>query len=199
MPNDFPILYVARHGETEWSITGQHTGRADIPLTKRGEQMAAELGARLHKLSFTRVYTSPLIRAAETCRIAGYAAVADSMFDLVEWAYGEFEGRRRAEIRADYPDWDLFRDGCPGGESPAEVGERADRVIAAVTPLQGNVLLFSSGHFLRVLAARWLDLPPGMARHFHLSTASLSELTYEHSLAEPVISLWNDVSHLGAP
>lgn len=196
MPEELPILYVARHGETEWSITGQHTGRADIPLTPRGEQMARGLGARLQKHSFSRVYTSPLIRAAETCRLAGYANVAQEMFDLVEWDYGAFEGRRRVEIRAEHPDWDLFRDGCPGGETPQQIGARADRVLAALKPLGGNVLLFSSGHFLRVLAARWLGLAPGMARHFYLSTASLSQLGYEHSLADPVIRLWNDISHL---
>lgn len=198
MSNDFPLVYLARHGQTAWSITGQHTGLADLPLTEQGEEEARRLGARLQKFKFDYVFVSPLQRAMNTCEIGGYAGVAEVMPDLVEWHYGKYEGRRTAEILAARPDWDLFRDGCPDGESPEQVGVRADRVVQRLRQIGGKSLLFSSGHFLRVLAARWLSLPSSGGRCFHLSTASLSVLGYEHSRARSVIELWNDVSHLVA-
>jgi broad specificity phosphatase PhoE len=192
-----PIAYLARHGETAWSLSGQHTGLTDLPLTERGERNACRLGERLTGLTFARVFTSPLRRAFRTCDLAGFAAVAEVDADLVEWNYGQYEGRRTAEIRAERPDWQLFRDGCPGGETPDEVGTRADRVVSRVRAVQGDVLLFSSGHFLRVLAARWLGVEPGAGRFFLLSTASLSALGYEHDLSQPVIRLWDDTRHVG--
>jgi broad specificity phosphatase PhoE len=191
-----PILYLARHGETAWSLSGQHTGLTDIPLTDRGERNARSLGDRLKGLPFEQVLASPLGRAARTCELAGFGPVAKTDPDLLEWNYGDYEGRRTKDIRVERPDWQLFRDGCPGGESPAEVGARADRIVARARAIDGNVLLFSSGHFLRVLAARWLGLEPGAGRLFLLSTASLSALGYEHSLAEPVIRLWDDTRHV---
>jgi broad specificity phosphatase PhoE len=193
------VLYVARHGETAWSVSGQHTGLTDLPLTPNGERNARRLGERLKGMTFARVFTSPLQRVALTCELAGFGAVAETDPDLVEWNYGQYEGRGSAEILAERPDWQLFRDGCPGGESPAQVGERADRVVQRVRTVPGNVLLFSSGHFIRVLAARWLALSPGSAsRYFLLTTASLSALGYEHKLSQPVIQLWNDDHHLTA-
>ena len=192
-----PVVYVARHGETAWSLSGQHTGRTDLPLTPNGERNARRLGERLKGMTFQKVFTSPLQRASRTCELAGFGPVAESDPDLVEWDYGRYEGLRSAEILAERPDWELFRDGCPGGESPAQIGERADRVVARVREVNANVLLFSSGHFIRVLAARWLALGPGSAgRYFLLSTASLSALGYEHNLAHPVIRLWNDDHHV---
>jgi probable phosphoglycerate mutase len=168
-------------------------------LTPNGERNARRLGERLKGLTFAKVFTSPLQRAARTCELAGFGAVAESDPDLVEWDYGRYEGQRSAEIFAERPDWQLFRDGCPGGESPEQVGERADRVVQRVRTFSGNVLLFSSGHFIRVLAARWLALGPGSAgRYFLLSTASLSALSYEHNLSRPVIRLWNDDHHVAA-
>lgn len=192
-----PDVYLARHGETEWSLSGQHTSFTDLPLTERGERNARRLSERLRGLSFAKVFTSPLQRAKRTCELAGFGAAAEIDPDLVEWNYGEYEGRRTVEIHRDRPDWQLFRDGCPGGESPSEVGARADRVIKRIRAVQGNALLFSSGHFLRVLAARWLSLEAGAGRFFLLSTASLSALSYEHTLSEPAIRLWNDDRHVG--
>ena len=194
-----PVLYLARHGETAWSLSGQHTGLTDLPLTPNGERNARRLGERLKGMSFARVSASPLQRAARTCELAGVGAVAETDPDLVQWNYGQYEGWRSAEIFAERPDWQLFRDGCPGGESPAEVGKRADRVVQRVRTVPGNVLLFSSGHFIRVLAARWLALGPEPAgRYFLLTTASLSALGYEHKLSQPVIRLWNDDRHVAA-
>jgi broad specificity phosphatase PhoE len=199
MSEVLPVLYVARHGETAWSLSGQHTGLTDLPLTPNGERNARRLGDRLKGMTFARVFTSPLQRAARTCELAGFGAVAETDPDLVEWNYGQYEGRRSAEILAERPDWQLFRDGCPGGESPAQVGERADRVVQRVRTVSGNVLFFSSGHFIRVLAARWLALNPASAgRYFLLTTASLSALGYEHKLSQPVIRLWNDDHHVAA-
>ena len=199
MNEALPMLYVARHGETAWSVSGQHTGLTDLPLTPNGERNARRLGERLKGMTFARVFTSPLQRAALTCDLAGFGAVAETDPDLVEWNYGQYEGRHSAEILAERPDWQLFRDGCPGGESPAQVGERADRVVQRVRTVPGNVLLFSSGHFIRVLAARWLALSPGLTgRYFLLTTASLSALGYEHKLSQPVIRLWNDDRHVAA-
>jgi broad specificity phosphatase PhoE len=199
MSEVLPVLYVARHGETAWSLSGQHTGLTDLPLTPNGERNARRLGERLKGMSFAKVFTSPLQRAARTCELAGFGAVAETDPDLVEWNYGQYEGRCSAEIFAERPDWQLFRDGCPGGESPSHVGERADRVVQRVRTVPGNVLLFSSGHFIRVLAARWLALGPEPAgRYFLLTTASLSALGYEHKLSQPVIRLWNDDHHVAA-
>jgi probable phosphoglycerate mutase len=147
-------------------------------------------------VKFDKVFTSPLLRARRTCELAGFGAVVKVDPDLVEWNYGQYEGRRTSDIHAERPDWQLFRDGCPGGESPDQVGARADRVRSRVRAVQGNVLLFSSGHFLRVLAARWLGLEPAAGRYFLLSTASLSALGYEHTLCQPVICLWDDTRHV---
>jgi probable phosphoglycerate mutase len=148
-------------------------------------------------LVFAKVFTSPLQRARRTCELAGFGAGAEVDSDLVEWNYGAYEGRRTAEIRAERPDWQLFRDGCPGGESPAEVIARADNVLSRVRTVTGDVLLFSSGHFIRVLAARWIGLEPTVnSMSFLLSTASLSAVGYEHDLCRPVIRLWNDTHHV---
>jgi len=197
MSNELPVIYLARHGETAWSLSGQHTGLTDLPLTERGEQNARALGHRLNGLNFVKVFTSPLQRARRTCELAGFGTVADVDRDLLEWNYGQYEGRRTAEIHAERPDWQLFRDGCPGGESPDQVGARADRVVGRMRAVEGKVLLFSSGHFLRVLAARWLGLEPAAGRFFLLSTASLSALGYEHNRSQPVIRLWDDTRHVG--
>jgi probable phosphoglycerate mutase len=197
MSDDLPIIYVARHGETAWTITGQHTGRTDLTLTERGERNARRLGERLKALAFASVWTSPLQRAMRTCELAGFGGIAQVDPDLVEWNYGQYEGRRTAEIRAQRPDWELFRDGAPGGESPQEVSARADRVVRRVRAAGGDVLVFSSGHFIRVLATRWLGLEPTPnCKFFMLSTASLSALGYEHDLSRPVIRLWNETRHV---
>ncbi len=192
-----PTVYLARHGETAWSISGQHTGRTDLPLTERGERNARRLGERLNGLKFAKVLTSPLQRAARTCELAGFGRLAELEPDLLEWNYGDYEGRRSAEIHAERPEWRLFRDGCPGGESLGQVAARADRVVRQIRAQKGDVLLFSSGHFLRVLAARWLGLEPAVGQLFLLSTASLSALSYEHNLSEPAIRLWDDDRHVG--
>jgi broad specificity phosphatase PhoE len=196
MSNELPVVYLARHGETAWSLTGQHTGLTDLPLTEHGEQNARALGQRLAGLNFAKVLTSPLQRARRTCELAGFGNKAELDRDLMEWNYGQYEGRRSTEILAERPGWQLFRDGCPGGESPAQVGARADCVVSRLRAVDGNVLLFSSGHFLRVFASRWLGLEPGAGRFFLLSTASLSALGYEHNQAQPVIGLWNDTRHV---
>jgi broad specificity phosphatase PhoE len=196
MSEALPVIYLARHGETAWSLSGQHTGLTDLPLTDRGERNARLLGERLRGLTFARVFTSPLQRAVQTCELAGFGAMAEVDSDLVEWNYGDYEGRRTVEIHAERPDWQLFRDGCPGGESPDQVGARADRVVNRVHAIQGDVLLFSSVHFLRLFAARWLGLEPAGGRYLLLSTASLSVLGYEHNLSEPVIRLWNETHHV---
>ena len=197
MSGVLPIVYLARHGETVWTVSGQHTGLTDLPLTERGERNARRLEERLRGLICVKVFTSPLQRAIRTCELAGFGAMAEIDRDLLEWNYGEYEGRLTSDIHRERPDWQLFRDGCPGGESPKEVGARADRVVKRVRAVGGDVLLFSSGHFLRVFAARWLGLEPGAGRFFLLSTASLSALGYEHNLSEPVIRLWDDTRHVG--
>ncbi len=193
MTEALPVIYLARHGETAWSLSGQHTGRTDVPLTEHGEREARRLGKSLQGLAFAKVFCSTLQRAARTCDLAGFGSAAERDPDLVEWDYGEYEGRRRAEIRAQRPNWQLFRDGCPGGESLTAIGARADRVVGRVRAVNGDVLLFSSGHILRVLTARWLGLEPAAGKHFLLSTGTLSALGYEHDLSEPVIRLWNAV------
>jgi broad specificity phosphatase PhoE len=192
----FPVVYLARHGETAWTITGQHTGLTDLPLTVRGESNARRLGERLAGIPFTEVLTSPLRRAMRTCELAGFAQVAEPDHDLVEWNYGDYEGRLTVDILRERPDWQLFRDGCPGGESPRQVAERADRVVARVRQVAGNTLLFSSGHFLRVLATRWIGIAPINGQALMLSTASLSALSYENTPSESAISFWNDTHHV---
>ena len=196
MSETLPAVYLARHGETAWTLSGQHTGMTDLPLTKHGERAARQLGEELRGCQFARIFTSPLQRAARTCQLAGFGDQSQIDHDLVEWNYGEYEGLRTAEIHAKRPGWQIFRDGCPGGESPGEVGARADRVVARVRTVQRDVLIFSSGHFLRVLTARWLGLEPQAGKCFLLSTASLSALSYEHDLSQPAIQLWNDLHHL---
>jgi probable phosphoglycerate mutase len=199
MSDKLPTVYLARHGETEWSVSGRHTGLTDLPLTNRGERNARRLGERLKGMTFAHVLTSPLQRARRTCELAGLGAAARVDPDLVEWNYGAYEGRKTEDIRKERPGWELFRDGCPGGESVAEVGARADRVVGRLRALGGgDVLVFSSGHFLRVLAARWLGLEAAAGRLFFLGTATLSALGYEHNdREEPVVCLWNDARHVG--
>jgi broad specificity phosphatase PhoE len=196
MTEALPLVYLARHGETAWSASGQHTGRTDLPLTGRGEDQARALGERLHGLVFVKVLTSPSQRAVRTCALAGFGAIADTDPDLAEWDYGAYEGRRTAEISTERPEWQLFRDGAPGGEMPEQVAARADRVIARIRAVHGNALVVSSAHISRVFAARWLGVPPSGGRYFVLGTASLSLLGYEHDMTEPVIRLWNDQSHV---
>ena len=196
MSEILPALYIARHGETAWSLSGQHTGLTDLPLTERGQSNARHLGNQLRGRSFAHLFTSPLQRARRTCELAGFGAEAEVDRDLLEWNYGEYEGLRTAEIHAIRPGWELFRDGCPGGESAGDVGTRADRVVDRVRAVQQDVLIFSSGHFLRVLVARWLGLEHQAGKYFLLSTASLSALSYEHDLTQPVIKFWNDLHHL---
>ena len=199
MSEALPIVYLARHGETAWSLSGQHTGVTDLPLTDRGERNAVRLGERLKGLAFAKVFTSPLQRAKRTCELAGFGSLAETDRELLEWNYGDYEGRTTKDIQRERPAWQLFRDGCPGGESPDQVGARADRVVEHARAVKGDVLLFSSGHFLRVLAARWLGLEAAAGRYFLLSTGSLGMLAYEHhGLSEPVIRLWNDMSHVGS-
>ncbi len=197
MSETVSIIYLARHGETAWSLSGQQTGLADLPLTEHGERNARRLEERLRGVTFAKVFTSPLRRAMRTCELAGFGAAAEIDRDLLEWNYGEYEGRRTAEILADRPGWQLFCDGCPGGESPKDVSTRADRVVKRIREVDGGVLVFSSGHFLRVFAARWLGLDVAIGRYFLLSTASLSVLGYEHGRSEPAIRLWNDTRHVG--
>ncbi len=196
MSKELPVIYLARHGETSWSLTGQHTGLTDLPLTERGEQNALALRDRLAGLHFTKVLRSPLLRATRTCERAGFGAAAEVDCDLLEWNYGEYEGRRTEEIHAGRPDWQLFRDGCPGGETPGQVGARADCVLSRVRSAHASVLIFSSGHFLRVLTARWLGLEPLNGKYLELGTGSVSALGYEHNLTQPVIKLWNDTRHV---
>jgi broad specificity phosphatase PhoE len=195
MSDALPVVYLARHGETAWTISRQHTSVTDLPLTPQGEAEAIQLGERLEGLTFAAVLTSPLRRAVRTCELAGFGSKVEVEPDLMEWNYGAYEGRTSADIHAERPDWQLFRDGCPGGESPDQVGARADRVVRRVRAITGDVLLFSSGHFLRVFAARWLGLEPGAGRYFLLSTASLSAVGYEHDRSDPVIRLWDETPH----
>jgi broad specificity phosphatase PhoE len=187
-----PSVTLVRHGETEWSASGRHTGRTDIPLSAEGERRARDLRERLKGATFDRVFTSPLARARRTCELAGFSARAKADPDLVEWNYGDYEGRKTSEILKERPGWLLFRDGCPNGEQPADVGARADRVIARLRAAETPAIVFSSGHILRVLAARWLGLAPSEGRLFMLGTASVSILGYEHDKNEPAIQLWNE-------
>ncbi len=197
MGQPLPALFLARHGETAWSLSGQHTGLTDLPLTEQGERNARLVGEKqLHGRPFARVFSSQLQRARRTCELAGYGDKVEIDPDLAEWDYGDYEGRTTADIRRERPDWQLFRDGCPGGESIADVAARADRVIARLRAIGQDVLLFSSGHFLRVLAARWLGQPALFGQYLFLSTATLSILGYDHDTSEPVIRLWNDDRHV---
>jgi broad specificity phosphatase PhoE len=191
-----PVVYLARHGETAWTISGQHTGLTDLPLTERGERNARRLEERLCGITFAKVFTSPLRRATRTCELAGFGPVAEIDRELLEWNYGDYEGCKTVDIHKKRPGWELFRDGCPGGESPNDVSIRADHAIKRLREIDGNVLLFSSGHFLRVFAARWLGLEPALGRCFLLSTASLSALSYEHNLSQPAVRLWDDNRHV---
>jgi broad specificity phosphatase PhoE len=185
-----PELWLVRHGETPWSLTGQHTGRRDLALTEEGERQARALGARLAGRAFTEVRVSPLLRARQTCALAGYAGAAREDPDLVEWDYGAHEGRRLAEILAERPGWTLWREGAPGGERLPDVASRAARVLARLEGATGDVALFAHGHLLRVLAALWLGLPPEAGRLLRLSTGSLSVLGHEDGAR--VVWLWNE-------
>jgi broad specificity phosphatase PhoE len=196
MSTTLPKIYLARHGETAWSLSGQHTGVTDIPLTEHGEDNARNLGDRLRGTHFAKVLTSPLRRARRTCELAGFGTHAEIDNDLVEWNYGDYEGKLTADIRKERPDWFLFRDGCPGGETLAAIGARADRLIERLRAVGDDVIVFSHGHFLRVLGSRWLGLPVADGRLLSLTTASLSILGYEHNLSEPVLHLWNDDRHV---
>ncbi len=191
-------VYLVRHGETEWSRSGQHTGRSDIPLTPRGEAEARTLATPFSALRFSRVFTSPRLRAQRTCALAGLSAAAEIEPGAAEWDYGDYEGQRSVEIRKVRSDWNIYRDGCPGGESPGQISDRADSLIARLRTLEGNLALFSHGHFGRVLAARWIGLTVWQAQHFSLSTASFGILGYEQNLTHvPAILLWNAVATPG--
>lgn len=184
-------VYLVRHGETAWSLTGQHTGHTDLELTPHGEQVAAGLGPKLGGLAFDHVLCSPLRRALRTCELAGFAGSATRDPDLVEWDYGDYEGHTLAQIHRQRPQWELFRDGCPGGESVPQISARADRVVSHLRSLQGNVLIFSSGHILRVLTARWIEAPAALGRRLVLDPAAICILGYDHGGLDRVVRLWN--------
>jgi probable phosphoglycerate mutase len=189
-------LYLIRHGETAWSLTHQHTGRSDIPLTEHGEDEARQLGKRLGGTQFNRIFSSPSRRAQRTCALVASDTGVEIEPDLAEWDYGDYEGGRTLDIRQKRPDWNIFRDGCPGGEMPGQVSDRADRLIARLRTLEGRIALFSHGQFGCVLAARWIGLPVIEGPHFVLGTASLSILAYDPDHPKvPVIALWNAFSH----
>lgn len=191
-----PVVYLVRHGETAWSLSGQHTGLTDLPLTASGERNAVNLGARLRGVVPSRVFSSPLQRARRTCELAGFGAQAQLDADLVEWNYGAYEGLKSSAILAQRPGWKLFRDGCPGGEAPADVLDRARRVVLRLRAAPGDALVFSSSHFLRMLAAAWLGLDADGGALWILGTASLGALGYEHDMTEPVVRFWNDTTHV---
>lgn len=191
MASTLPEVHLVRHGETEWSLSGRHTGRSDIPLTAKGEAAARDVGSRLAGRGFAAVWSSPSQRARDTCELSGFGAGAIVKDDLAEWDYGAYEGITTKEIHASRPGWQLFRDGCPKGEAAGDVGGRADRIISELRLANAPILIFSSSHFLRVLGARWLGLPPTDGARFILDTASISVLGYEHDLTEPVIRRWN--------
>jgi probable phosphoglycerate mutase len=191
MSSALPEITLVRHGETAWSLSGQHTGRSDIPLTENGEAAAVKVADRLQGLTFDTVWSSPSQRASRTCELAGFGARREIKDDLAEWDYGAYEGLKTKDIHATRPGWHLFRDGAPDGEAVADVGARADRIIAALRERGDRVLIFSSSHFLRVLGARWIGMPPEDGARFILDTTSISVLGYEHNLGEPVIRRWN--------
>ena len=189
-------IYLIRHGETEWALTSRHTGHTDLPLTANGEDEARELGKHLRDIRFAHVLTSPLKRARQTCELVGLDKAAEIEPDLAEWDYGDSEGKRSIDIREERPDWNVFRDGCPHGEMPAQVSVRADRLIARLCTFDGIVALFSHAQFGGVLAARWIGLPLAQAQHFPLGTASFSIFSFNPQHPEvPVIALWNAGSH----
>ena len=189
-------IHLVRHGETEWTFSGQHTGRTDIPLTALGEDEVREWGRCLCQIPFAHVLTSPLARAQRTCELVGLGKDAEIEPDLEEWDYGDYEGRRSVDIREERPGWNVFRDGCPQGESPQEIAARADRLISRLRTMDGNIALFSHGQFGSVLAARWIGLSVVEARHFPLGTASLSILCNDpHHPEVPVLELWNAAPH----
>ncbi len=195
MSSELPKLYLVRHGDTAWTDSEQYTGRTDLPLNARGEAHARQLGERLRGFSFIRVFTSPLQRAAKTCNLAGFGSAVEVDPDLIEWDHGNFEGVLARDVRREYPGWELFRDGCPGGESPQEVAARADRFIARIREICGDVLAFSSGHIIRMIAARWNGLTPAAGRVFFCRPASVGVLGFEHENRDlPIIRLWNYVS-----
>jgi broad specificity phosphatase PhoE len=183
-------VVLVRHGETEWSRDGRHTGRTDVPLTEHGRAQAEAVGAALHDREFALVLTSPLGRALETCRLAGFGDQAVERDELMEWDYGAYEGRTTSEIREERPNWTLWRDGVPDGETVEQVGERVDRVLDEVRTVDRDALLFAHGHVLRVLTARWLGLEPDAGRLFALDPATLSTLGYERETA--VVDIWNE-------
>lgn len=189
-------VYLVRHGETEWALAGLHTGRKDIPLTSHGEEEARELASRLRRKSFAAVFCSPLRRAARTCELAGFLTVARLLPDLMEWDYGDYEGKKAVEIRAARPEWRLFRDGCPGGEMPQQVADRADRVLPQIRQAGGDVLVVAHGHLLRMLMARWMQIPFEQAARYSLEPASLSILTRDAHTDDPILDRWNDTAHL---
>lgn len=191
-----PTIWIVRHGQTEWSVSGKHTGRQNIPLTPDGEGEARKLEERLRPIRFAAVLTSPLERARRTCDLAGFRARAELVPDLMEWNYGDYEGLKSAEIRAKRPGWHLFRDGCPGGEELKDVVARADHVVRRLKTMEGNVLVFSHGHLLRVLAVRWAGIAAETGSRFGLAPASISILGWDAGSGDPVIDHWNDVSHL---
>jgi broad specificity phosphatase PhoE len=193
--HDAQKVFLVRHGETAWSLSGQHTSLTDLALTERGQEEARLVAPRLAKHKFTKVFCSPMQRAQETCRLTGLSAQAQIDDDLREWNYGQYEGLTTAEIRKQNPNWLLFRDGAPGGESPEQVSARADRMVQKIMATQGDVAIFAHGHITRVLGVRWIGFDIGAAKGFSLSTASLGTLGFERET--PVIQLWNDVSHLG--
>lgn len=186
-------VYLIRHGETEWSRDKKHTGLTDLPLTENGESEAEWLIKRLEGLSFKKVFVSPLQRALTTCKIAGFEEGSEVMEELLEWDYGKYEGMTSSEIHKIDPDWSIFTKGAPEGESVGDVGQRAHRAISRIREVGGDVALFSSGHFLRSLAMRWLGLPIQNGSQFSLSTASVSILGYEHGIA--ALLQWNEVTH----
>ena len=192
MSSNLPNLFLARHGDTAWTDSRQHTGRTDIPLNERGEEHARQMGERLRGFSFVRVFTSPLQRASKTCELAGFGSVSQVDPDLTEWDYGELEGTLTTDILKRQPGWELYRDGCPGGESPEDVAKRADRFVKKVLGIKGDVLAFSSGHIIRMIAARWNGMTPAAGRVFFCRPASVGVLAFEHkSRNEPIIGLWN--------
>jgi probable phosphoglycerate mutase len=197
MSSRLPKLYLARHGDTDWTDSRRKTCRTDLPLNERGEQRARQLGDRLQQFSFARIFTSPLQRAGRSCALAGFGNVGEIDSDLIEWDYGRFEGKTTADVQKDRPEWELFRDGCPGGESPLDVAQRADRFISRVFAADGDVLAFSSGHIIRMIAARWLGLAPSAGRFFFCRPASIGVLDFEHeNKNEPIIGLWNFVRQM---
>jgi len=190
-------IYLARHGETAWNLTGQLIGITDLPLTESGEHSAQRLGERLMGLKFAKIFSSPLQRTRQTCELSGFGAIAEIDPDLVEWDYGRYEGRREEDIQAECPGWNLFRDGCPEGETPEQVCARADRVTSRMRGISGNVLVFTSGHFIQVLAARWLGVGLNTDTEFSkLSTASLSSLSYRNNQSRSMNRFWNEIGQV---